>query len=167
MLLPPPLAIPHPLQSPPPPRDRHFHGFLVNIYCAGLCCPSALHMAFIAFPLLQINHLCVFCDVFSPKALYGCVVLLFRPKMFSPGDCVPLTVPLTHTWCTCGGHCCGPFTKWAAVLPHLVHSALGWSLRWIMRAPSFSLKARRCGGTTVCLEISLQSPPPTRETVSR
>ena len=29
----------------------------------------------IAFPLLQIKHLCVFWDVLSPKALYGCVVL--------------------------------------------------------------------------------------------
>ena len=36
---PPPLAI-----SPPHPGDRHFHVFLVNMYCAGLCCPSALHL---------------------------------------------------------------------------------------------------------------------------
>ena len=34
----------------------------------------------IAFPLLQINHLCVFCDVISPKALYVCVVLLFHTQ---------------------------------------------------------------------------------------
>ena len=42
---PPPLANPPPLQSPPPhPGDRHFHVFLVNMYCARLCCPSALHL---------------------------------------------------------------------------------------------------------------------------
>ena len=76
----PPLAISHPLQSPPPPGDRHFHVFLVDIYCAGLCCSSALAWPCIAFPLLQINHLCVFCDVLSPKALYGCVVLLYQTQ---------------------------------------------------------------------------------------
>ena len=42
----PPLAISH-----PPPGDRHFHVFLANMYCAGLWCPSALHMALHCFPL--------------------------------------------------------------------------------------------------------------------
>ena len=42
----PPLAISH-----PHPGDRHFHVFLVNIYCAGLWCPSALHMALHCFPV--------------------------------------------------------------------------------------------------------------------
>ena len=32
---------------PPPPGDRHFHVFP----CAGLCCPSALHMALHCFPI--------------------------------------------------------------------------------------------------------------------
>ena len=41
---PPPFAI-----SPPHPGDRHFHVFLVNMYCAGLCCPSALRMALHCF----------------------------------------------------------------------------------------------------------------------
>ena len=37
---------------PPPPRgDRHFHVFLVNVYSAGLCCPSALRMALHCFPI--------------------------------------------------------------------------------------------------------------------
>ena len=41
---PPPLQSP-PLCNPPPhPGDRHFHVFLVNMYRAGLCCPSALHL---------------------------------------------------------------------------------------------------------------------------
>ena len=48
----PPLANSHPVQSPPPPPgDRHFHVFLVNVYCVGLCCPSALHMALHCFPI--------------------------------------------------------------------------------------------------------------------
>ena len=39
----PPLAKSPPLQPPPPPPGhRHFHVFLVNMNCAGLCCPSAL-----------------------------------------------------------------------------------------------------------------------------
>ena len=36
---PPPCKLP-PLAIPPShPGDRHFHVFLVNMYCAGLCCP--------------------------------------------------------------------------------------------------------------------------------
>ena len=79
---PPPLpAISHPLLPPPPlPGDRHFHVFLVNMYYAGLCCPSALHMALHCFPIPQIKHLYVFCDILSPKALYGWVLLLFRTQ---------------------------------------------------------------------------------------
>ena len=45
-----PLANSHPLQSPPP-GDRRFHVFLVNMYCACLCCPSALRMALHCFPI--------------------------------------------------------------------------------------------------------------------
>ena len=48
---PPPLAKSPPLQSPPPPGHRHFHVFLVNMNCAGLCCPSALRMALHCFPI--------------------------------------------------------------------------------------------------------------------
>ena len=46
-----PEVLPPPLQSPPHPGDRHFHVFLVNMYCAFLCCPSALHMALHCFPI--------------------------------------------------------------------------------------------------------------------
>ena len=43
---------PPPLQSPPPhPGDRHLDVFLVIMYCAGLCCPSALRMALHCFPI--------------------------------------------------------------------------------------------------------------------
>ena len=41
---PPPLQTPPPCNLPPHPGDRHFHVFLVNMYCAGLCRPSALHL---------------------------------------------------------------------------------------------------------------------------
>ena len=42
---PPPCKPPPPCNLPPPhPGDRHFHVFLVNMCCAGLCCPSALHL---------------------------------------------------------------------------------------------------------------------------
>ena len=40
----------------------------------------------ISFPLLRISHLCVFCDILSPKAVYRVLCPFFRPKMFSPGD---------------------------------------------------------------------------------
>ena len=52
-LLPPPLCKLPPLAiSPPPhPGDRHFHVFLVNMYCAGLCCASASRMALHCFPI--------------------------------------------------------------------------------------------------------------------
>ena len=43
---PPPWQFPTPCNPPPPPPgDRHFHAFLVNIYCVGLCCPYVLYMA--------------------------------------------------------------------------------------------------------------------------
>ena len=67
----------HVLKPACAPRDRHFHAFLVSIYCAGLCCPSALHMALHCF---SIKHPCVSCDILCPKALYGCVVLLFQTQ---------------------------------------------------------------------------------------
>ena len=47
---PPPLQSPPPCKVPPPPGHRHFHLFLVNMNCAGLCCPSALRMALHCFP---------------------------------------------------------------------------------------------------------------------
>ena len=40
-----------PLTPPPPLGNRHFHVCLVNIYLAGMCYPSALHMALHCFPI--------------------------------------------------------------------------------------------------------------------
>ena len=80
---PPPLCKPPPPCSLPPPNpgDRHFHVFLVNMYCAGLCCPSALRMALHCFPITSNQApVCVFCDILSPEALYGCVVLLLQTQ---------------------------------------------------------------------------------------
>ena len=49
---PPPCKLPPLAISPPPhPGDRHFHVFLVNMYCAALCCPSAFCMALHCFPI--------------------------------------------------------------------------------------------------------------------
>ena len=82
----PPLANAPALQSPPHPGDRHFHGFLVNMYCAGLCSPSVTCTFSHCFPFLQISQLCVFCDIPSPKAVYRLSYPFFRPKKFSPSD---------------------------------------------------------------------------------
>ena len=54
--LPPPCKLPPLAISPPCPRDRHFHVFLVNMYCAGLCRPSALRMALHCFPITTTEH---------------------------------------------------------------------------------------------------------------
>ena len=73
--------------------------------------------------------------------MYRVLCPFFRPEMLSPGDCM---VPLTYTWCTCVGRCCGAFTKWAAVLPHSVNTP--W---WGHSSGSLecsTLKARGCGG---------------------
>ena len=52
-----------------------------------VCVACLLHTRpCIAFPSLQISHLCVFCDILSPKAVYRVSCCFFRPKMFSPGD---------------------------------------------------------------------------------
>ena len=48
---PPPYKLPPLAISQPPPRDYHFHVSLINMYCAGLCCPSALRMALHCFPI--------------------------------------------------------------------------------------------------------------------
>ena len=76
-----PLQTPPPLQSPPPTRETVTSMFF-QLTCIVLVCVSHLLCArpCIAFPLLQIKHLCVFCDILSPKALYGCVVLLLQTQ---------------------------------------------------------------------------------------
>ena len=133
-------------------------GTVTSLFCwaisvAMVCVPHLSHTrCCIAFPLLQISHPCVFRDILSAKAVYRVLCPFFRPKMFSPGDRA-WYLPLTHAWCTCVGHCRGPFTKWAAVLPHSVHTPSWGPLQWIMR---------------VLNGIPLQPPPPPRgETVTR
>ena len=77
----PPLANSHPLQSPTPPWET-VTSMVFWLKCIVLVCVAHLLYAWpcIAFPLLQMKHLCVFCDILSPKALYGCVVLLFQTQ---------------------------------------------------------------------------------------
>ena len=86
MRLPPP-----PFEISPPGGGRggdcHFTVLLDNLYCGGLCSPSVTHTrSCMAFPLLQISHLCVFCNILSPKVVYRVSRPFFRPKMFSPCD---------------------------------------------------------------------------------
>ena len=65
----------HPLQSPPPPPGETVTSMFFYLTCIVLVCVAHLLYTWpcIAFPLLQIKHLCVFCDILSPKAFYGCV----------------------------------------------------------------------------------------------
>ena len=83
----------------------------------------------IAFPLLQISHLCAFCDILSPKAVYvSCP--FFRPKMFSPGDCV-----WCHS-CTLGAHVLATVVGPSPNGPQFCHIQYihpGGSLKRIMR----------------------------------
>ena len=59
------------LQSPPPPGGET----VISLFCyaisiAGICSPLSHIRSCIAFPLLPISHLRVFCDILSPKAVY-------------------------------------------------------------------------------------------------
>ena len=122
---PPPLCKPPPLAiSPPHPGDRHFHVFLVNMYCAGLCCASALRMALHCFPI-------------SSNQAPVCVLSYSLSKGV--------------VW-VCGGQ------KHLCWMKHI-----GINAKVASRV--FSLLAS-VEGTTVCLKIPLQSPPPPRETVT-
>ena len=71
-LPPPPL---HP--PPPPPRETVTSMFfLVNIYCASFCCPSALHMALHCFKSIT----CVCSVLFSlQRRCMGVLCCYFRP----------------------------------------------------------------------------------------
>ena len=84
----PPLANSPPLQSAPPhPGDRHFHVFLVSMYCAGLCCPSALRMALHCFSHYFKSSTCVYSVIFSlQRRCMGVLCCYLRPKMFTPVD---------------------------------------------------------------------------------
>ena len=90
------LDTPPPLQSPPfatspspcnpfpPPWEGET---ITSLFCkaisiAVVCVPHLYHTrSCIAFPLLQISHLCVFCDILSPKAVYRVLCPFFRPKV--------------------------------------------------------------------------------------
>ena len=115
---PPPLQTPTPC-NPPPPRET-VNSMFFWLTCIVLVCVAHLLYACpcIAFPLLQMKHLCVFCDILSSKALYGCCVATSDPRCF-----LPVTMyGTTHAHLV---HMCWPFTKWATVLPHSVHT-LWW-----------------------------------------
>ena len=101
-VLPPPSPLnpPPPLQSPPRSGET-----VTSLFCQatsiarGLCSPFVTDTrSYIAFPLLRISHLCVFCDILSPKAVYRVLCPFFTPRMFSPGDRV------WYHSCTLGAH---------------------------------------------------------------
>ena len=73
---------PTPCNLPPPPPRETVTSMFFKLTCTVLVCGAHLLYAWpcIAFPLLQIKHLCVFHDILSPKALYGCVVLLLQTQ---------------------------------------------------------------------------------------
>ena len=113
-ILAPCCAYPPPrLQSPPPhPGDRHFHVFLVNMYCAGLCCPSALRMALHCFPITSNQApVCVLWYSLSKGVVWVCCVATSDPRCFLP------------------------VTMYGTTHAHLVHMCLH---RW--RVPQFALK---------------------------
>ena len=161
---PPPCNLPPLAFSHPAPGDRDFHVFLGNIYCAGLCCPCALHMALHCVPITsnQSPVSILWCS-FSKGAAWVCCVAISDPKCF-----LPLTVyGTTHAHLV---HMCWPLS-WA--LHQMGHKfatfgtyALVGSLRWDHESTQlsrleavFSLLASM-ESTAVCLEIPLQSPPP-------
>ena len=103
----PPLAI-----SPPPTRETVTSMFF-KLTCIVLVCVAHLLYAWpcIAFPYFK-SSTCVCSVIFSlQRRCRGVLCCYFRPKIFSPGDHVRY-----HS------RTLGAFAKWAAVLPHSVHT---------------------------------------------
>ena len=98
----PPSKSPPPPCNPPPPQGGGEN--VTSLFCSAIsvamvCVPHLSHTrSCIAFPLLRISHLCVFCDILSPKVVYRVSCPFFRPKMFPPGDRV------WYHSCTLGAH---------------------------------------------------------------
>ena len=100
---------------------------------------------------------CVYSMMFSlQRCCMGVLCCYFRPKMFSPGDCVQY-----HSR-TLGAH------VWATVVGPSPNGPQFCHIRYIHpggvtpvdhESAQRSRLDRGCGGTTVCLEIPLQSPP--------
>ena len=152
-----------------------------------VCVPHLSHTcSCIAFPLLRISHLCVFCDILSPKAV-PCP--FFRPKMFSLGDRVwyhsrtlgahvlatvvgpsPNGLQFCHIWCMGS-------LKWImrveSVLfsyPEIIYCSFGPPITSVLHESCWqSITAKVASlvfcllasveGTTVCLEIPPPPPP--------
>ena len=55
----------------------------VIIYCAGLCCPYAFHMALHCVSITSSQSLVTFS---LQRRCMGVLCCYFRPKVFSPGD---------------------------------------------------------------------------------
>ena len=134
---PPPLQSPTPCNPPPPPRENVTSIFFYLISVALVCVAKLLYTLH-CFPITS-NQSDAFCDNLSPKALYGCVVLLFETLVLYRS----FRSPTTFVW---------DESHW-----HHINSKVASHL--------FSLLAS-VQGTTVCLETPLQSSPHLRETLS-
>ena len=114
-----------------------------------VCVPHLLHTrSYIAFPLLQTSHLCVFCDILSPKAVYRVLCPFFRPKMLSPGD---------REWYhsrTFGAHVLATVVGPSPNGPQLCHMQYirPGGVTEVDHESAPTLKARGCGG---CITQSL------------
>ena len=169
------LFLPHtppPLQSPPGGGGTSLFCWAISV--AVVCVPHLSHTrSCIALPFLQISHLCVFCDILSPKAVYRVLCPFFRPKMFSPGDRVwyhSRTLGAHVLATVVGPSPNGPqFCHIECIRPGGVtqvnHEGAQLSrLRAVVVASPKSLclcsvfASLEC--TTICLEMPLQSPPP-------
>ena len=114
--------IPPPLQPPPPGR--------LSLHCFAR--PYLLW--WFVLPIFRTHFLALLAHYFKSVAcVYSVIFSLQR-------QCTRCRV----TWCTCVGHCCGAFTKWATVLPHSVHTP--WWGHSSGSSGCSTLKAQGCGG---------------------
>ena len=120
----------------PPTTDLPVRGqvavLLGNIYEGGFVFVSVTHMSCIAFPSLQISHLCAFCDIlwgpFLQRRCTGCWVAFADPRCF-------LSVTASGTT---HAHMCWPLLWGLHQMGHSfatfgAYAPVG-SVKWIMRA---------------------------------
>ena len=120
------------MQPTPQGGNPSLHYFARQIYCGG-CVPHRSHTLTgpcIAFPLLQISHLCVFCDILSPKAVYRVSCLFTNPRCF-------LWLTMYGTTHAHSVHMCWPLLwglhQMGSSFATYGTCALVGSFKWIMR----------------------------------
>ena len=149
------------------PGDCHFHVFLVKMYCACLCCASALRMA---------SH-CKGCPPSQeqnqpPNGLvWLCKRALKRLPNQPRAPLPPPHQPVQHTPClSCKLSMCNS-SKCVILVPRSSYRSFASSITLVLdethwhrinakvASHVFSLLAS-VEGTTACVEIPLQPPPP-------